>query len=126
MTIKNGIRTITYLKILGKDYEVRWYTPDPLLTQEINGRLDWNTGIILINSALDDDRSLDTLIHEIIHGICEDGAMPSITEEDVTRLASGLQQVIRDNMETILGAFSCGDCEYLQYEKSKLKRGKDE
>ena len=118
------IKTITYLKILGKDYKVEWFTPDPLLTQEIEGREEWSNGRILINGTLDEWRALDILIHEIIHAINDDMKI-KIEEEDINRLGASLQAVIRDNMETILGAFSCGDCEYLQYEKSKLKHNED-
>jgi hypothetical protein len=98
MTIKD----ITHLKILGKDYKVEWFTPDPVIIQEIEGREQWSSGRILINGDLDEDRALDILIHEVIHAINDDMKI-KIEEDDVNRLGAALQAVIRDNKETLRG-----------------------
>ena len=96
MTIKN----ITHLKILGKDYKVEWFTPDPLITQEISGRQAWNEGKILIDGTLDEWRSLDILLHETIHALNDD--MKIGLDEDMTnRLGAGLQCIVRDNWKEL-------------------------
>ena len=95
-----SIKNITHLKILGKDYEVKWFTPDPLLTQEIEGREQWSTGTLCVNASLDGWRALDIIIHEVIHAINDDVKV-KIEEDDINRLAACFQAVIRDNADTI-------------------------
>jgi len=103
------IKSITHLKILGKDYEVRWFDYDENTEQNLYGRQDWSRGILYVRNDLDETRALDTLIHELIHAL--DGEMRIFPEMEglnkesiIDRLGAGLQCIVRDNWRAIIEA----------------------
>lgn len=56
-------------------------------------------GLIQIDYTIAPEQQADTLIHEILHAIWASRSMPSRVSEEqaVTKLASGLATVLRDN-----------------------------
>jgi hypothetical protein len=60
--------------------------------KDINGYLDFATGVIKIDSRMPEDIKKLTLLHEIIHSInCQFG------EEEIQYISSILYQVLKDN-----------------------------
>lgn len=56
-------------------------------------------GVIQIDHTIPPDQQADTLIHEILHAIWASRSLPARVSEEtaVTRLASALATVLRDN-----------------------------
>lgn len=65
------------------------------------GQIDFENKKILIDKTLQEKQGhLQTLLHEIIHGIVEDRELDFIKDSEETivdQLAKGLYQVIKDN-----------------------------
>ena len=92
------------LKILGKTYTVV-YEGSPYFEPDVQPEVKWgmcdHTGQkIHLYSGQMEEMMLETLLHETIHVIEGDMQM-KFTEEDVSRLAAGMQAVIMENF--ILG-----------------------
>lgn len=86
------------MKVLGKECKIIWYDEHPVHGEDIlvHGKHDWTTGTIHIRKCLDYDRTMDTLIHEVIHAIAAEIDI-KIEERDIVGLASGLQCFLKDN-----------------------------
>lgn len=62
------------------------------------GEIDYQAALIRVKRDMAPSRIIQTLMHEIVHGIANASCMyPS--EEDVDRVASGIIAVLRENPE---------------------------
>ena len=93
-----NLHDVKRLKVLGKDYEVVWYGehPVPGETLTLQGKQDWTSGKIYIRKCLDAERTLDTMLHEVLHAIAAELNAQS-EERDIVCFSSGLQCFFRDN-----------------------------
>ena len=94
--------------ISGMEYEVIM-TDKPLFcgNNRAYGHIDFENRKITIDNTLRDEQGhMQTLIHEIIHGIVYDRDI-SFSQDDeetiVDQLAKGLYQVLKDNTELFTG-----------------------
>jgi hypothetical protein len=60
------------------------------------GRIDHERCIITVDSDIDNQRMVNSLLHELVHGI-EYQYQIEISEKDIDRFANGLYQVLKDN-----------------------------
>lgn len=73
-----------------------------LTTLSTNGAHCFETGIIEVVDTLDQERTAETLLHEILHACWIQGDLPDSDEEHmVTMLARVLTQVWQDNPEVM-------------------------
>ena len=69
-------------------------------TEDWNGVCRYNALQIRINDSMSDRRQGSTLVHEVLHAICDERAV-KLTEEQVETLANGMTQVLRDNPDLV-------------------------
>ena len=95
------------IRIGGTEYAV---VNTPNLNDGINlayGFVDYEKSLIHITSTteLSEDRKMETLLHEILHGIIYHRSMRVDGEEElVENLAKGLSQVLFDNWNRFTGS----------------------
>ena len=89
MPIKIGYKTY---QVICKD---RLYTEKP---EELYGQIDHDKKIIELSAHYDIDQRICTLLHEVIHGVDNDRSL-KLGEHQITQLAIGLYQVVKDNPE---------------------------
>lgn len=93
------------LKILHKDFVLRKMTPVEVLDHDgAWGGINGVTGELLYNEAPQKSETVDTLIHETLHGIVRMMDMRDFADKEneeliVSRFATGLTTVFRDNPE---------------------------
>ena len=92
------MKMVEHIKVGGKIYSVAY---DPKLEHRGRvGEIDYRLCEISISPDLGKQQETDVLIHEAIHGMLdfmgEDGAN---NEGTVTRIASGIMVLIKDNPE---------------------------
>ena len=68
----------------------------------INGKIDWVDVSITLDKNLPPAITLETFLHEVVHGIDKQYGICDFTEEQTNRLAVGLAQVLVDNPETMM------------------------
>ena len=79
------------------DYTIRLESnPKGKEGQNVDGEINNLEGVIRIRSELHDTMKLQTLWHEIVHGICFHNRI-KLNERDTDLLATALVTVLRDN-----------------------------
>ena len=85
------------IRIIGKDYAVQYEDRLNTGTNMAHGHIDFEKALIRLNpSSQEAQGQRQTLLHEIIHGIC-DAFDFDLDEGPVDKLATGLFAVIQDN-----------------------------
>lgn len=95
------------IRIFGKDYKVK-YTKIPFIFQQRSGKMssknrgiiDYREDKIKIWKRKGKDDTVQTILHEIIHGIT-DANRYSLEEDIIDDLAVGLQTVFKDNPQLL-------------------------
>ena len=86
------------INILGLTYRVEEV---PVVNKQIprQGEINFMEQVIRIDSSMSDERKHVVLLHEIIHGICEQLNLDDIGDNEhlVQSLALSLHQVLHDN-----------------------------
>jgi hypothetical protein len=87
---------------IGPFYYSVEYIPD--LRDEsgkLDGRIRHSQTRIQIEADLNQQMTAQTLLHEILHAVVSQIAMPSLKEEVIDSLATGVYQVIRENPQLV-------------------------
>ncbi|MDP3937667.1 MAG: hypothetical protein Q8R92_05975 [Deltaproteobacteria bacterium] len=91
------------IRVLGKQFVVSFVTSDAAGLRDSPddndpgmGRCDPETQSIFIREGQPIESEQDTVLHEVLHAV-ENAMGLEVDEERVTRLATGLLAVIRDN-----------------------------
>lgn len=90
------------IKVAGHEYKIKWDTKR-LAREGFVGEADHNKDIIYLSKEfpLGEARAKseieETLLHEILHTIDTNYNNKSLDEKEITRLAIGLYQVLKDN-----------------------------
>lgn len=90
-------KPVKNIRILGLSYEIQE-------VEVVNkgvpraGEIDFLGQVIKIDKSLSDDRKQITLLHEVIHGICEQLQFDEVgdNEQVVQGLAVALHQILKD------------------------------
>lgn len=82
-------------------YDVLPFDEDIASMKGVYGEINYVDSVIQIDTSRQDSRQVETLLHEILHGIFDAyNIQPGDDEERVvTTMARGLFQVLRDNQE---------------------------
>ena len=84
------------LRIGANDYAVT--SVRGLATGQGNwGEIDYGNTAISLEESLSESKTLDTLIHEMTHGILFEAGFEDHTEEQANRIAKVLATTLRDN-----------------------------
>jgi len=89
------------IKVLSADYTIKTVGADWVKETESRGQCDCNNHIITIPDVGKPCQQLDTMTHELLHAVCD---LMQLTDDDkeedyVSRMATGLIAVLRDNPE---------------------------
>lgn len=86
------------VKILGIEYELK-EVEQVNKNQRLFGEIDFVNQTIKIEKGLSDDRKKQVLLHEILHGICEQLGIEEINNNEnlIQSISSSLYQVLKDN-----------------------------
>lgn len=85
------------IRVLGKPFTIS-YVPagDPRLPETERGNSEWNKQAIVIEDNMPHEMEQDTALHEVLHMV-EQSMDLDLEETAITRLASGLLAVIKEN-----------------------------
>ena len=92
------------VKVAGHVYKVEW-DDERLSNEGLIGETDHNLCVIYLcryfHSKKISAKSMidETLLHEILHAIDVNYNNHALSEEETTRLATGLHQVLKDNFK---------------------------
>jgi len=95
------------IKIGAKTYELVVDQKNQRLHEHCNefGHIDYDMRVISISTKFPNEQKLDSLVHEVVHGIGRhmelDTEWGEKTENYVSRIANGLNMVLRDNPELL-------------------------
>jgi hypothetical protein len=67
----------------------------------LDGQIEYNQANIKIKANMDEQIQVQALLHEVIHGINAQAAIPAMKETTIDALAYGIYQVMRDNPELV-------------------------
>lgn len=86
------------IKILGIEYELE-EVEQVDKNQRLFGEINFVNQTIRIERGLSADRKKQVLLHEILHGICEQLGIEDINNNEnlIQSLSSSLYQVLKDN-----------------------------
>jgi hypothetical protein len=87
------------VRISHYDFKIERVKGKTMAANEVFGLCDKNKQVIYMDTTATDSVQLDTLLHEILHGIWWTGALEDEDKEEriVSVLATGLVQVFKDN-----------------------------
>jgi hypothetical protein len=85
------------VRIMSATYEVvAEEAPFPSDGSVLCGQIDYDKQRIRVHKNVGPDKLLLTLMHEVMHGICEHMNV-TLSEDDVDRMAQGVCMLARDN-----------------------------
>lgn len=84
-----------FVRIVGRTYEIV-ATHGLLATAGCYGQCDTPTQRIIFDPDVHQEQQIDTVLHEVVHGI-DEAMVTGLTEEQVRALSTALLAVLRDN-----------------------------
>lgn len=99
----SGKKKLEYIRIVGKEYEIKKAHPLLLDDKETWGYIDYAECIIWIDSELSPQMQRYTLMHETFHAILYEMGNDLHKDEQFTEAISNIMcQVIKDNYDRLV------------------------
>ena len=97
-TNNRKVNNMNQIKILGIEYKLE-EVEQVNKNQRLFGEIDFVNQTIKIEKDLNEDRKKQVLLHEILHGICEQLGIEEINNNEtlIQSISSALYQVLKDN-----------------------------